>query len=111
MRFVCLSLLVVLGSLPTRADDKKTDDKKADPAPKLPLGRDTTYVLGPLDNAVVTIPVTMNGQRRAALREAFAGAGMRVAQFVHDVAQGVADRRDRLVVDKPKPDPRGACRQ
>src|SRR3954454_5236283 len=41
-------------------------------------------VLGPLDNAVVTIPVTMNGQRRAALREAFAGAGMRVAQFVHE---------------------------
>ncbi|MBM9458778.1 Hsp70 family protein [Nocardioides sp. zg-536] len=41
-------------------------------------------VLGPLDNAVVTIPVTMDGQRRAALREAFAGAGMRVAQFVHE---------------------------
>lgn len=41
-------------------------------------------VLGPLGNAVVTIPVTMNGQRRAALREAFAGAGMRVAQFVHE---------------------------
>jgi Zn-dependent M28 family amino/carboxypeptidase len=35
----------------------------------------------------------------------------RVAQFVHDVAQGIANRRDRLVVDKPKPDPRGACRQ
>ena len=35
----------------------------------------------------------------------------RVAQFVHDVAQGIADRRDRLVVDKPKPDPRAACRQ
>jgi hypothetical protein len=35
----------------------------------------------------------------------------RVAQFVHDVAAGVANRRDRLVVDKPKPDPRGACRQ
>jgi Peptidase family M28 len=35
----------------------------------------------------------------------------RVAQFVHDVAQGIASRRDRLVVDKPKPDPRGACRQ
>jgi len=35
----------------------------------------------------------------------------RVAQFVHDVAQAVADRRDRLVVDKPKPDPRAACRQ
>jgi hypothetical protein len=35
----------------------------------------------------------------------------RVAQFVHDVAAGVANRRDRLVVDKPKPDPRGSCRQ
>ncbi|MFD9039533.1 Hsp70 family protein [Streptomyces bottropensis] len=41
-------------------------------------------VLGGLDNAVVTIPVTMNGYRRAALREAFAGAGMGVAQFVHE---------------------------
>lgn len=41
-------------------------------------------VLGALDNAVVTIPVTMNGVRRAALREAFAGSGMRVAQFVHE---------------------------
>ena len=35
----------------------------------------------------------------------------RVAQFVHDVAGAVADRPQRLVVDKPKPDPRGACRQ
>jgi hypothetical protein len=35
----------------------------------------------------------------------------RVAQFVHDVAQGIANRRDRLVVDKPKPDPRAPCRQ
>jgi hypothetical protein len=35
----------------------------------------------------------------------------RVAQFVHDIADGIASRRDRLVVDKPKPDPRGACRQ
>jgi hypothetical protein len=35
----------------------------------------------------------------------------RVAQFVHDVAAAIANRRDRLVVDKPKPDPRGACRQ
>jgi hypothetical protein len=35
----------------------------------------------------------------------------RVAQFVHDIAAAVANRRDRLVVDKPKPDPRGACRQ
>ena len=41
-------------------------------------------VLGNLDSAVVTIPVTMDGLRRAALREAFAGAGMNVVQFVHE---------------------------
>ena len=35
----------------------------------------------------------------------------RVAQFVHDIAQAVADRPERLVVDKPKPDPKGGCRQ
>ena len=35
----------------------------------------------------------------------------RVAEFVHDVAAAIANRRDRLVVDKPKPDPRAACRQ
>jgi hypothetical protein len=35
----------------------------------------------------------------------------RVAQFVHDVAEAVANRRERLVVDKPKPDPRATCRQ
>jgi hypothetical protein len=35
----------------------------------------------------------------------------RVAQFVHDVAGAVADRPQRVVVDKPKPDPRGSCRQ
>lgn len=72
-------------------------------------------VLGDLDNAVVTIPITMNGQRRAALREAFAGAGMRVAQFVHEplaalygFIRGASDpeemarrlaRRNVLVVD------------
>ncbi|MCQ1947235.1 MULTISPECIES: Hsp70 family protein [unclassified Arthrobacter] len=41
-------------------------------------------VLGELDRAVVTIPVNMNGPRRAALREAFAQAGISVAQFVHE---------------------------
>ncbi|MBE4719874.1 Hsp70 family protein [Pseudarthrobacter sp. AB1] len=41
-------------------------------------------VLGELDRAVVTIPVNMNGPRRAALREAFAREGMSVAQFVHE---------------------------
>jgi hypothetical protein len=35
----------------------------------------------------------------------------RVAQFVHDVAGAIANRTERLVVDKPKPDPRGTCRQ
>ncbi|MFC0681764.1 Hsp70 family protein [Lysobacter korlensis] len=37
-----------------------------------------------LDNAVVTIPVTMNGPRRAALRQAFGQAGIGVSQFVHE---------------------------
>jgi molecular chaperone DnaK len=40
--------------------------------------------LGKLDRAVVTIPVIMNGPRRAALREAFAQADMSVVQFVHE---------------------------
>ena len=35
----------------------------------------------------------------------------RVAQLVHDIARRVADLDHRIVVDKPKPDPRGACRQ
>jgi hypothetical protein len=35
----------------------------------------------------------------------------RVASLVADVAQRVANRPDRLVVDKPKPDPHGECRQ
>jgi len=35
----------------------------------------------------------------------------RVASFVHDVAEAIANRDQRLVVDKPKPDPRGGCRQ
>jgi hypothetical protein len=35
----------------------------------------------------------------------------RVAGLVHDVAEAVANRDQRLVVDKPKPDPRGTCRQ
>jgi molecular chaperone DnaK len=37
-----------------------------------------------LDRAVVTIPVTMNGLRRAALRESFAQANFSIAQFVHE---------------------------
>jgi hypothetical protein len=35
----------------------------------------------------------------------------RIAGFVHDIAEAVANRPQRLVVDKPKPDPRGGCRQ
>lgn len=37
-----------------------------------------------LRNAVVTIPVTMNGPRRAALREAYQAADIAVAQFIHE---------------------------
>jgi len=35
----------------------------------------------------------------------------RVATFVHDVTAAIANRDQRLVVDKPKPDPHGGCRQ
>jgi hypothetical protein len=35
----------------------------------------------------------------------------RIANFIHDVALAVADLDHRIVVDKPKPDPKGACRQ
>jgi len=34
-----------------------------------------------------------------------------VAGFVRDVAVGLANRDQRLVLDKPKPDPRAPCRQ
>lgn len=37
-----------------------------------------------LDAAVVTIPVNFDGARRAALRDAFRLAGLRVTQFVHE---------------------------
>ncbi len=72
-------------------------------------------VLGDLDRAVVTIPVNMNGPRRAALRQAFAQAGISIVQFVHEplaalygYLRGAADpqsearrlmRRNVLVVD------------
>lgn len=39
---------------------------------------------GNYDTAVVTIPIDMNGRRRAELREAFRQAGMRIIQFVHE---------------------------
>ena len=35
----------------------------------------------------------------------------RIATFVRDLAQRVADLDHRPVVDKPKPDPMGSCRQ
>lgn len=37
-----------------------------------------------MDRVVATIPVNMNGQRRALLRQAFRQAGMIVVQFVHE---------------------------
>lgn len=37
-----------------------------------------------MDRVVATIPVNMNGQRRALLRQAFQQAGMSVVQFVHE---------------------------
>lgn len=38
----------------------------------------------PMDRVVATIPVNMEGQRRALLRQAFRQAGMSVVQFVHE---------------------------
>jgi hypothetical protein len=35
----------------------------------------------------------------------------RIAGFVLDIAEAVANRPERLIVDKPKPDPKGGCRQ
>lgn len=43
-------------------------------------GRD----LGEVDRAVVTIPVNMEGYRRAALRDAFRLAGVSIVQFIHE---------------------------
>jgi len=34
-----------------------------------------------------------------------------VSSLVADIALNVANRPDRLVVDQPKPDPHGQCRQ
>ncbi|MGY4102501.1 Hsp70 family protein [Nocardia sp. R16R-3T] len=41
-------------------------------------------LLSEITAAVATIPVDMNGRRRRALREAYARAGIRVVQFVHE---------------------------
>ena len=35
----------------------------------------------------------------------------RIAQFVGDIGEAIANRSRRLVVDKPRPDPVGGCRQ
>src|SRR5215217_7514330 len=35
----------------------------------------------------------------------------RIARFVGDIGAAVANRPQRLVVDKPRPDPAGGCRQ
>jgi hypothetical protein len=35
----------------------------------------------------------------------------RIASFVGDVGEAIANRPQRLVVDKPRPDPTGGCRQ
>lgn len=35
----------------------------------------------------------------------------KVTRFAHDVVRAVADRSERLVVDKPRPNPRGNCVQ
>jgi hypothetical protein len=51
MKSTVLSLLLLtVLAVPVGGDDKKPDDKKdKQPAPKLTLGKDTTYVVGPLD--------------------------------------------------------------
>jgi len=36
---------------------------------------------------------------------------VRVAQFVHDIAEAIANRPQRLVADQPIPDPNRGCRQ
>lgn len=72
-------------------------------------------LLDGLHRAVVSIPVTMDGRRRAALRDAFTRSDVGIAQFVHEPLaalygfvrgakdpDGVAralDRRNVLVVD------------
>jgi hypothetical protein len=35
----------------------------------------------------------------------------RIGQLIFDVANEIANRPDRLIVDQPKPDPKGTCRQ
>ncbi len=82
-----LLLLFLVGFIPARADDKP-DDKPKDkepPAPKLPLGKDTTYVTGPLDklgyidyesalNAEMSRGVTRENNANVLLIQAFGPA-------------------------------------
>lgn len=72
-------------------------------------------LVGNVDHAVVTIPVTMNGPRRAALRDAFRRSDIGIIQFVHEPlaalygyvrarrsaaeARRALNRRNVLVVD------------
>ncbi|MCE9563103.1 MAG: hypothetical protein K8U57_13755 [Planctomycetes bacterium] len=44
-----LLLLALLGLIPVNADEKEKSPLPETPAPKLPLGKETTYVTGPLD--------------------------------------------------------------
>ena len=48
------------------------------------LATSSGRTLDKVTSAVVTIPVDMEGYKRRALREAFAQAGVRIAQFVHE---------------------------
>lgn len=48
------------------------------------LARNSRSSLDSLDAAVVTIPITFEGERRAKLREAFSRAGIRISQYVHE---------------------------
>jgi len=72
-------------------------------------------LIGDLSHAVVTIPITMNGPRRAALRDAFRRSDIGILQFVHEPlaalygyvrsqrdsaeARRALNRRNVLVVD------------
>jgi hypothetical protein len=64
MRYVCLSLLLGLGAVPAGADDPPAKQ----PAPKLPLGKDTTFVTGPLDKeGYVDYEAALNATLRASI--------------------------------------------
>ncbi|MBK6366776.1 MAG: Hsp70 family protein [Polaromonas sp.] len=51
------------------------------------------------DQAVVTIPVNMEGRRRSLLRDAFRSAGISIVQFVHESTIRKFDRKLVLVFD------------